>query len=95
MACKNRGANDWPLEKEIIIELPIPKNQWQQMGLLEVMERDVEEAKLRKTARIYRILLEKLKETRTIKIKGKNVDSLDLEKVAEPDSASQSEKFQD
>lgn len=75
------GEQSTALEKEIIIELPIPKNQWLQIGLLEVLEKDVEEAKLRKTARMYRILLEKLKETRTIKIKGKNVDSLDLEKV--------------
>jgi hypothetical protein len=29
----------------------------------------------------YRIILEKFNETRTIKIKGKNVDNLDLEKV--------------
>jgi hypothetical protein len=28
-----------------------------------------------------RIVLEKLRETRTIKIKGKNVDDLDLEKL--------------
>jgi DNA-binding transcriptional MocR family regulator len=33
------------------------------------------------TAKIYRITLEKIRETRTIKIKGKNVDDLDLEKL--------------
>jgi hypothetical protein len=30
---------------------------------------------------MYRILLEKFRETRTIRIKGKNVDDLDLEKL--------------
>jgi hypothetical protein len=70
-----------PLEKEIVIELPLPKDQAVPTGLLEILARDCERAKCPLTAETYRILLEKLKETRTIKIKGKNVDDLDLEKL--------------
>ena len=51
------------------------------MALLEALAKDCEEANLPKTANIYRIFLEKLRETRTIKITGKNVDNLDLEKL--------------
>jgi len=70
-----------PLEKEIVIELPIPKNQWQRMALLEALAADFEEYGLRNRANLYTTLLEKLNETRTIRIKGKNVDDLDLEKL--------------
>jgi len=70
-----------PLEKEIVIELPMPKNQWQRMALLETLAKDCEYENSPKTANIYRIFLEKFRETRTIKIKGKNVDDLDLEKL--------------
>ena len=69
-----------PLEKEIVIELPMPKNQWQQVALLEIMAHDWAET-LPRTTNTYRIVLEKLKETRTITIRGKNVDDLDLEKL--------------
>jgi IS30 family transposase len=70
-----------PLEKEIVIELPLPRNQWLHIGLLEAQAKELERAHFLQTAEIYRILLEKLRETRTIKIKGKNVDTLDLEKL--------------
>jgi hypothetical protein len=70
-----------PVEKEIVIELPMPKNQWRQVALLEMLARDCEEHKCPKTAEMYRIPLEKFRETRTIKIRGKNVDDLDLEKL--------------
>ncbi len=70
-----------PLEKEIVIELPIPKDQWLRMGLLELMAKDCESENFLETAGMYRTLLEKLQETRTIKIKGKNVNDLDLEKL--------------
>jgi hypothetical protein len=70
-----------PLEKEIIIELPIPKDEWQRMVLLEhyakLFGKHTDESD-----NVFKISLEKLKETRTIKIKGKNVDDLDIEKVA-------------
>ncbi|RLI39708.1 hypothetical protein DRO69_13950 [Candidatus Bathyarchaeota archaeon] len=69
-----------PLEKEIVIELPIPKREWQRIALLEALAEDFDDANL-ETANVYRICLEKLKETRTIRIKGKNVDDLDLEKL--------------
>ena len=70
-----------PLEKEIIIELPLPKDQAVPIGLLEMLAKEGERAKLPRTAQTYRILLEKLRETRTIRIKGKNVDDLDLERL--------------
>jgi len=70
-----------PLEKEIVIELPMPKNQWHRIALLEAMAKESERASLLKTAETIRIMLEKLRETRTIKVKGKNVDDLDLEKL--------------
>ena len=69
-----------PLEKEIVIELPMPKNEWQRTVLLE----HYAELFGKHTAdsdNVFKISLEKLKETRTIRIKGKNVDDLDLEKV--------------
>jgi hypothetical protein len=49
------------------------------MGLLEEEAKDFEKVKLLHTAETTRILLEKLNKTRIIKIKGKNVDDLDLE----------------
>jgi len=69
-----------PLEKEIVIELPIPKNQWQRIAALEVLAKDWE-ANVPEIASVYRVSLEKLRETRTIRVKGKNVDDLDLEKI--------------
>jgi len=69
-----------PLEKEIEIELPIPKNEWQRIALLEAMANDWAE-NFSETSNVYRIFLDKFKETRTIRIKGKNIDDLDLEKL--------------
>jgi DNA-binding MarR family transcriptional regulator len=71
-----------PLEKEIVIELPMPKSEWQRMALLENFARDLEEHFPEEKDNMYRISLEKLRETRTIRIKGKNVDELDLQKIA-------------
>lgn len=77
---KTVGQTIKPLEKEIVIELPMPKKEWQRMALLEAMDKDWKET-FPETTSLYRICLEKLRETRTIKIKGKNVDDLDLEKL--------------
>jgi len=70
-----------PLEREIVIELPLPKNQLESVALLEMLIKECEIKKYLITAEIFRTLLETLRETRTIKIKGKNVDDLDLEKL--------------
>jgi len=70
-----------PLEKEIVIELPMPKSEWRRMALLEHLAQDWEESFPNSKENAYRITLEKFNETRTIKIKGKNVDDLDLEKI--------------
>lgn len=69
-----------PLEKEIVIQLPIPENQWQRIAALEVLAKDWE-ANSAETSNLYRVCLETLRDTRTIRIKGKNVDDLDLEKL--------------
>jgi DNA-binding Lrp family transcriptional regulator len=78
---KNVERATKPLEKEIVIELPLPKDQWRQTAFLEAQAKELERIGLARTAEDMRIVLEKLKETRTIKIKGKNVDDLDLEKL--------------
>jgi IS30 family transposase len=72
-----------PLEREIEIELPLPKNQLQPVMALEMLAQYSEERGLPKTANQMRIMLQTLKETRTIKIKGKNVDDIDLEKLGQ------------
>jgi hypothetical protein len=69
-----------PLEKEIVIELPIPKKEWQRMALMESMANLFHDPK-QKTPNTFKIMLEKFNETRTIRIKGRNVDDLDLEKI--------------
>lgn len=70
-----------PLEKEIVIQLPLPKDQWRLMALWEIQAKDCEKQKFHGVAKIYRTFIETLRETRTIKITGKNVDTLDLEKL--------------
>ena len=70
-----------PMEKEIIIELPIPENQVPLLVQLEAVAKIGDKANLSEDANIYKIFLEKLNETRTIRIRGKNVNDLDLEKL--------------
>jgi hypothetical protein len=72
-----------PLEKEIVIELPMPKGEYQRIAFLEAQAKEFERIGFSLLAEDIRILLEKFRETRTIKIKGKNVDNLDLEKLGE------------
>jgi predicted ArsR family transcriptional regulator len=67
-----------PLEKEIVIELPIPRNEVRRMVLLEQSAKDFGKFD---DDNIFRTMLEKEKEARTIRIIGRNVDDLDLEKV--------------
>jgi DNA-binding MarR family transcriptional regulator len=70
-----------PMEKEIVIRLPLPKDQLRQTALLEAQAKEFERKGLVRTAEDMRIFLEKLRETRTITITGKNVNDLDLEKI--------------
>lgn len=79
---KTEQQADKQLEKEIVIELPIPKDQLRRIVILEGLAQEWEQTFGEKDS-LYRMSLEKLKETRTIKIKGKNVDYLDLQKMAE------------
>ncbi|MFC1488089.1 HTH domain-containing protein [Thermoproteota archaeon] len=71
-----------PLEKEIEIVLPLPEDEWRRVALLEHFAIDWENCSPKAKENPFRITLEKFNETRTIKIKGKNVDDLDLEKMA-------------
>jgi hypothetical protein len=70
-----------PSEKEIVIEFPIPKNLWSNIALLEIQRKEWEKMGQTDLAETMKTILEKLRETRIITIKGKNVDDLDLEKV--------------
>jgi hypothetical protein len=70
-----------PLEKEIVIELPTPKNQWYNIARLDVHAKYMENMGLSEIAKWDRTFIERFNETRTIRIKGKNVDDLDLEKL--------------
>jgi len=70
------------LEKEIVIELPMPKGEWRRIAFMEAQAKEFERDGWTELAGDITILLEKFRETRTIRIKGKNVDDLDLEKAA-------------
>lgn len=70
-----------PIEKEIEIILPMPKNKWADVARLQVLADHAEELGMHKVAQMEKTILEKLDETRTIRIRGKNVDDLDLEKI--------------
>jgi hypothetical protein len=78
---KAREHTTRPLKKEIVIELPMPKDQLQIATHLELLAKDSELHNHPTLADVYRTMQQKIKETRTITIKGKNVDDLDLEKV--------------
>ena len=69
------------LEKEIVIELPLPKDQVAPTALMEELAHEAEQSDFTRLAGTYRIFLAKLKEARTIRITGRNVDDLDLEKT--------------
>jgi pyruvate-formate lyase-activating enzyme len=70
------------LEKEIVIELPMSRSEWQRMALLENFAKNWEEHFSNSKENLYRICFKKLKETRTLRIKGKNVDEIDLQKIS-------------
>lgn len=72
-----------PLEKEIVIELPIPEDKVKDIARLEIIANTLEELDYHPESEIIvRPLIETFKKARTITIRGKNVDELDLEKVA-------------
>ena len=70
-----------PLEKEIVIELPMPKNKWHDIARLQVHADYLEGLGMSKTANIEKTIIEKFNETRRIRITGKNVEDLDMEKI--------------
>ena len=70
-----------PLEKEIVIELPIPKNQLNYVARLAAYNVHLEHIGFSGIVEMNEAILEKFDEARTIRIKGKNVDDLDLEKL--------------
>jgi DNA-binding Lrp family transcriptional regulator len=72
------GQKVQPLEKEIIIKLPLPKSEVNRAVLIESTSKLFDDA----PDSPIRILRDKLEETRTIRITGKNVDELDLQKIS-------------
>lgn len=70
-----------PLEKEIVIELPMPKNKWFEVGRLQIPANYMKSIGFSEVAKMDETMIEKFNETRTIKIRGKNVDDIDLEKL--------------
>jgi len=70
------------LEKEITVEFPPPKNQRAQIAFINAYAEKLEREGFDEWAAQAKSFTEKLKETRTIKIKGKNVDDLTLQKIA-------------
>jgi len=71
-----------PLEKEIVIELPLPEKKFPDIARLAVFIDYMKDMGATGVAKMAETIMEKYNETRTIKIKGKNVDDLDLEKIA-------------
>ena len=72
-----------PLEKEIVIELPIPKKDWKDIARLQLSANALGELDYPESERmITKPLIETYNKTRTITIRDKNVDDLDLEKIA-------------
>jgi hypothetical protein len=71
-----------PLEKEIVIELPLPKNKWADFARLQVHANYMESIGFSEVAEIDKTIIEKFNETRTIRIRGKNVDDLNLEQLS-------------
>lgn len=68
-----------PLVKEVAIKLPLSKRDWQREVLLEHSANVFGRAN--QSDNIFRISLDKLEETRTIRIIGKNVDDLTMQKI--------------
>ncbi len=71
-----------PLEKEIVIELPIPKKDWKDIARLQLSADTLGELDYPESERMITRMIETYNKTRTITIRGKNVDDLDLEKIA-------------
>jgi predicted ArsR family transcriptional regulator len=70
-----------PSEKEIEIELPLPRKMLQPITALELVAREYEQYDDPELGALYRTIIEKERETRTIRIRGKNVDDLDLQRI--------------
>jgi hypothetical protein len=70
------------VEKQITIELPIPRDHFQFVTAIDLLAKDAEDEGFPRLVETYRTVLENYNRTRTIVVKGKNVDDLDLEKAA-------------
>jgi DNA-binding MarR family transcriptional regulator len=70
-----------PIEKEIIIELPMPKDKWADIARLQVHADYLESLGWNETAQIEKTLIEQFNQTRRIRIIGRNVEDIDMEKV--------------
>ena len=61
----------------------MPKNKWFDIARVEAYADYLEDIEMSNLAKMHRTFIEKFNETRTIRIKGKNVDDLNLEKLGE------------
>ena len=59
----------------------MPRNKWADAARLQVHADYADEVGFHKIAKMEKTILEKFDETRTIRIRGKNVDDIDLEKI--------------
>jgi hypothetical protein len=69
------------LEKEIVIELPLPKDKWYNLAVIEAHAKLAETHGYSRLAETEKIFVEKFNETRRIKITAKNVNDIELEKL--------------
>lgn len=70
-----------PLEKEIVVELPMPKNRFLDVARLQIHANYMKRIGFQEAAEMDETMIEKFNETRTIRIRGKNVDNIDIEKL--------------
>jgi hypothetical protein len=59
----------------------MPKNKWFDVARLQLDADYMEEIGFPEIAKMEKTIIEKYNETRTMRIKGKNLDDLDLEKL--------------
>lgn len=80
---KNGQQTIIPIEKEIIIELPTPQDKLEAMLITELLINEAKKHGFPRVENTYRTIYKNLKETRIIRITGKNVNDLELQKIAE------------
>jgi hypothetical protein len=70
-----------PLEKEYVIELPLPMKEWQRVALMKMNMEKYRQMGFTRRENLFKTFFEAFNETRIIRIKGKNADDADMEKM--------------